>query len=353
MAVPGLDPGIDPWASAGDPRDEPRDTLTDAGILVDAGTIIGNSRLIVVSGGSEIVLSGGAASGAVLSGGTEIVSAGGKASGTIVASGGREVVHGTASGGTVRSGGGQIVSSGGVASGVTVKAGGSQIVLSGGTTRTAVLSGGTEVVSVGGKASATIVDSGGIERVYGRASGGTIRGGLFEVASGGTASGTVTFVSAGTLQLDTSATFTGAIKGFGNPDPQDQIDLRGVAFGTGTTRIFKEAASNTSGTLTVTDGTHSVHLTLLGLYTTNNFALFTDSHGGTRVVDPPLAGGGAAQITFADIAIGSLADGRPGHANGSPGAALDTLFHSAAPAGATALVAVVHGGYGAIVTPVR
>ncbi len=335
-------------------------TLTDAGTLVDAGTIRGSGRLIVKSGGSEIVVSGGVASGTVLSGGSEIVSAGGRASGSIVASGGHESVHGTTSADTVNSGGHQTISAGGMASGVTVKAGGSQTVLSGGTTRGTVLSGGSEVVSSGGTASGgTIldsgghqfvgaggmasgvtvkhggnqtvnaggvtrgtvlsggvesvhgtasggtVDSGGTETVYGKASGGTINGGLIEVASGGSASGTVAFLSGGTLQLEAGAGFTGTIKGFAIPD---RIDLREIAFGAGTTRSFTEAAGNTSGTLTVTDGTHTVHLTFLGLYTTSSFKLSTDNHGGTRVTDPPAAGG-APRLTFADIAPAGLPAG--------------------------------------------
>ncbi|MGC2411152.1 MAG: hypothetical protein WA459_00415, partial [Stellaceae bacterium] len=56
-----------------------------------------------------------------------------------------------------------------------------------------------------------------------------------------------------------------------------------------------------SGTLTVTDGTHTIHLKLLGLYTTSNFTLATDNHGGTQVTDPPVASG-SPLLTFADIA---------------------------------------------------
>ncbi|MGC2413666.1 MAG: hypothetical protein WA459_13355, partial [Stellaceae bacterium] len=262
----------------------------------------------------QTVFSGGVTRGTVLSGGAEIVSAGGAASGTVVDSGGTERVYGRAYEGTVVSGGREIVESGGVASGITVKHGGIQTVYSGGTTRGIVLSGGVETVH--GTASGGRVNSGGTETVYGKASGGTINGGLIEVRSGGSASGTVSFVSGGTLQLDAEATFTGVIAGFTGPSPLDQLDLRGIAFGSGTTRSFTEAASNTSGTLTVTDGTHSVHLTLLGNYITNNFALFTDSHGGTRVNNPPVSGGGASQTTFADIApaqlfFGATASGNP------------------------------------------
>ncbi|MGC2415407.1 MAG: hypothetical protein WA459_22260, partial [Stellaceae bacterium] len=171
-----------------------------------------------------------------------------------------------------------------------------------------VLSGGNEVVSAGGTASGTIVDNGGAETVHGRASGGTINGGLVEVASGGTASGTVTIASGGTLQLDALTGFTGAIKGFTGPNPPDRIDLRAIAFTLGaTTERFAQTTSS-SGTLTVTSGTHTVHLTLLGVYTTSNFKLAIDGNGGTFVTDPPVAGG-TSQTTFADIAPAGLPSG--------------------------------------------
>ena len=48
------------------------------------------------------------------------------------------------------------------------------------------------------------------------------------------------------------------------------------------------AGNNLSGTLTVTDGTHTANLTLLGIYAPGNFTLSSDLHGGTIVNDPPL-----------------------------------------------------------------
>jgi autotransporter passenger strand-loop-strand repeat protein len=287
----------------------------------------GTATATMVSGGSQFVASGGKAIGTIVrsggwldafsagtssrttisKGGSETVSSGSIANVTTIDSGGTEVVSagGRASGGTVASGGKQIVESGGVAIGVTVKLGGSQTVFAGGTTRGTVLSGGTETVH--GTASDTILDSGGSAVVLngGKASGGTINGGLIEVVSGGTASGTVTFVSGGTLQLDASSGFTVAIKGFAIPD---QLDLRGIAFGSGTTLSFTEPAGNTSGTLTVNDGTHTINLTLLGSYTTSNFTLATDTHSGTLVTDPPAAGA-APRVTFADIAPAGLRAG--------------------------------------------
>ena len=51
---------------------------------------------------------------------------------------------------------------------------------------------------------------------------------------------------------------------------------------------FSEAGNNLSGTLTVTDGTHTANLTLIGQYVTAQFTKATDGHGGTLIGDPPL-----------------------------------------------------------------
>jgi autotransporter passenger strand-loop-strand repeat protein len=277
------------------------DRIIVAPIFVDSGqTESGNTLQI---GFTEKVLSGGTASATIIdSGGSETVSAGGRDFGARI--GGREVVYGTARNATIVGGGKQYVGSGGVAGAVTVTHGGSQTVFSGGTTRGTVLSGGVETVH--GTASGTTVDSGGslVVSSGGKASGGTIHGGLFEVANGGTASGTVSFVSGGTLQLDATG-FTGKLKGFG---ASDRIDLRNIAFGSGTTRSFAAAPSGTSGTLTVTDGTHTIHLTLLGSYKTSNFTLSSDNHNGTLVTDPRTVGS-APETTFADITPAGLHTG--------------------------------------------
>jgi hypothetical protein len=53
--------------------------------------------------------------------------------------------------------------------------------------------------------------------------------------------------------------------------------------GTGETWSFTEAASLTSGTLSVVDGVQSASLSLLGNYVTSDFALSNDKHGGTFV----------------------------------------------------------------------
>jgi len=104
----------------------------------------------------------------------------------------------------------------------------------------------------------------------------------------------ITFTSnGGILQLDYSQGFVepqlGPVIGFGSPaGVTEEIDLLDISFGPGTTETY--AGGTTSGTLMVTDGTHTANLALLGQYSTANFSLSSDGHGGTIVTDPPLVG---------------------------------------------------------------
>jgi hypothetical protein len=108
-----------------------------------------------------------------------------------------------------------------------------------------------------------------------------------EVVSGGsTGSSAVTFSSGGELKLDGSVSFGGTIAGFRQGD---FLDLADIGFGSGTTVGFSEAANNLSGTLTVSDSTHTAHMLLLGQYTAGQFTSASDGHGGTLIGDPSLA----------------------------------------------------------------
>jgi autotransporter passenger strand-loop-strand repeat protein len=219
----------------------------------------------------------GAASGTTLvGGGTEYVSSGGLASGATASSGGEQVVlsAGTASGTTILNGGYQVVSSGGSAVGTTVSNGGREYVEAGAVASfTTVLSGGSEFVSSGGTVS-----------------GAALSGGTLEIMSGGlVASSTIGFAGGGTLELDNSQAFpsSATISGFGVPD---RIDLRDIAFATAT---LGYSGNTQSGTLTVTDGAHTAHLALLGMYSAASFHLSPESGGGTGTVvtDPPVSSG--------------------------------------------------------------
>ncbi len=93
--------------------------------------------------------------------------------------------------------------------------------------------------------------------------------------------------STGTLLLDSSAAFTGQITGFtgsgtGTPSTSDKLDLRDVNFSS--PNFSKSYANNV---LTVTDGTTTANINMVGSYTLASFYFATDGSGGTLVTDPP------------------------------------------------------------------
>src|SRR5262249_14470745 len=119
---------------------------------------------------------------------------------------------------------------------------------------------------------------------------------------------TVTFSgSGGVLLLAAPTTFAGTVAGLSLAS--QEIDLAGFAYGSGETVSWTEAVSNTSGTLTVTDGALVANINLLGSYVTSNFALSDDGTGGTIVVDPP-ATPPTAELTAQDSAPGNTLDMR-------------------------------------------
>ena len=100
----------------------------------------------------------------------------------------------------------------------------------------------------------------------------------------------------GTLVLDNPTAYTGSISGLDAAGPQgsDVIDLKGIAFDAGTSWAYADnAGSNTGGTLaifeTVNGTTTAVNNIAFanGDYTTANFLLTNDGHGGTLIAEPP------------------------------------------------------------------
>jgi len=163
--------------------------------------------------------------------------------------------------------------------------------ISGSAGGTIVGAGGSAVVSSGGTANLTSIGSGGYELVMsgGIVSGATISGGVLEIAGGaGVASSTITFAngSGGSLVLDDTK-FRGKIAGFTG---SDTIDLAAVIYNLGTTTLGY-SGNALSGTLTVTDGTNTARLVMLGDYVAGNFTLSADGHGGTLIHDPPVSSG--------------------------------------------------------------
>ena len=55
--------------------------------------------------------------------------------------------------------------------------------------------------------------------------------------------------------------------------------------------------SGTSGTLTVSDGTHTTQLNLIGTYTIASFKTADDGTGHTMLTDPPISTGQAVATT--------------------------------------------------------
>jgi hypothetical protein len=86
----------------------------------------------------------------------------------------------------------------------------------------------------------------------------------------------------GTLQLDNASGFTGTVAGLTG---QDTLDLRDINFASIQNPSFSGTSSG--GTLTVSDGSHTANIALLGNYMASTFIASSDGHGGTSVIDPP------------------------------------------------------------------
>ncbi|HLY44315.1 MAG TPA: Ig-like domain-containing protein [Stellaceae bacterium] len=222
---------------------------------------------IVQGGGTLDVGSNGSVYGTFVSGGgTEIVEGGGFDSGTVLDGAAVQFVSGTAISTTVSSGDTQIVENGGTAISTTIENGGLQLVQSGGVASNTVISG--QLV-----ASGSVVSG----------------GGKFELAAGGTASGTITFSGpGGTLQLDSNRNLTATpINGFAG---SDAIDLQALPFSPTDTVSFTPSTTSVTasgtlsdGTLTVSGGGVSDTLTLDNVVSGTVFSLADDGAGHTLV----------------------------------------------------------------------
>jgi hypothetical protein len=109
----------------------------------------------------------------------------------------------------------------------------------------------------------------------------------------GSFSGEIVFGgAAGTLIIDHSDQFHGTIGG--QLTTTDVIDFKDI--GAGSNAALAYSGHNSPGTLTVSDGSHTAHVALLGSYSLANFTASSDGHGGTSVVDPPLASAQASTL---------------------------------------------------------
>ena len=91
--------------------------------------------------------------------------------------------------------------------------------------------------------------------------------------------GSVMFSSStATLILDDSVNFSGTVSGLSGRDAIDLRDIPAIPFETPTYQ-----GTNASGTLTVSDGAHTINIALLGDYNSSSFVASNDGHGGTSV----------------------------------------------------------------------
>ncbi|WP_259235278.1 VCBS domain-containing protein [Bradyrhizobium elkanii] len=108
--------------------------------------------------------------------------------------------------------------------------------------------------------------------------------GTIEFGSASAAGVTFDTTAAGHLILDDAFHFSGTVTGL---DGNDDIDIKGVSFGAGTTLSFTENEAGTGGTLTVSDGAHTANIVLLGQYDPNGFAEKADAANGTVITYDP------------------------------------------------------------------
>ena len=109
----------------------------------------------------------------------------------------------------------------------------------------------------------------------------TVAGGAVVELAGGGDEAVMFAGTTGTLQLDDAVTFTGLISGLTG---SDTLDLTDVSFGANTTATY--VGNTAGGTLTISDGTCTASLNLVGNYLSSTWDLSSDGHGGTAVVDP-------------------------------------------------------------------
>ncbi|MFQ3453767.1 Ig-like domain-containing protein, partial [Bradyrhizobium sp. UFLA01-814] len=108
--------------------------------------------------------------------------------------------------------------------------------------------------------------------------------GTIEFGSASVAGVTFDTTAAGHLILDDAFHFSGTVSGL---DGNDDIDIKGISFGVGTTLSFTENQAGTGGTLTVSDGAHAANIVLLGQYDPNGFAEKADATNGTLITYDP------------------------------------------------------------------
>ncbi len=149
---------------------------------------------------------------------------------------------------------------------------------------------------------------------------GPVSGAGVVVIAGGTASfastfnEAVSFTTSGTLTLARSASYAGKISGF-SLTGATSLDLRDIGFVSADEATYSGTASG--GVLTVTDGTHTAKINLVGDYTHSTFEASSDGSGGVIVVDP-MPQSHASPATTPAAFVAAMAAMGSGHAAMTP-----------------------------------
>ncbi|MGI8841781.1 MAG: beta strand repeat-containing protein [Caulobacteraceae bacterium] len=128
----------------------------------------------------------------------------------------------------------------------------------------------------------------------------------------------------GVLYLARSASY-GAMIALFTTTGGESLDLGDIAYGGSTQASYAGTAS--SGTLTVTDGTHTAHIAFEGDYRAVTFLAASDGHGGTTITDR--AGGGGTQAHWLNPVSGSFQTGANWSGGAAPGSGSDAILDAA------------------------
>jgi Bacterial Ig-like domain/Tryptophan-rich Synechocystis species C-terminal domain len=154
---------------------------------------------------------------------------------------------------------------------------------------TTINNGGCQIVEAGGAASDTTINTGGSELTYAGSTinGATINGGALELQTGAaTEDSTIDFAGAGVLKLDGTEVYDMLVAGFASSN--QTIDF--ATINSSSAKIsFTEASNDASGMLSVTDGTHTASIALLGQYAATSFTSVSDGAGGIQISAVPTA----------------------------------------------------------------
>lgn len=106
-------------------------------------------------------------------------------------------------------------------------------------------------------------------------------GGTLEFDRGSDINVSFSSESGGLLQLNQSAAFTGTISDF---TAGDALDLADMPFAAGVTTLgYSANGAGTGESLTISNGTQTANLALLGQYAAAAFQMASDGHGGTSI----------------------------------------------------------------------